>query len=231
MTALSVVMVTKGEEHAHEFIKQARVLTLKIGADFVIGADGCEISSSLADLVVPVESAGYLESVLDDVLSWSTGRYILRLDDDETVSEAMAEWLETHEYEACDVWAFPRANLRDEKAITTPPLWPDLQTRLTTREKAGGRKQIHQGSPHGTGRVAPVAILHHKFQVRSFDERLQIAAKYESVKPGAGFGHIYQPFNLPERCFDKVTVQDIGDGSVPNWETMTGNGQEVNIGS
>ena len=231
MTELSVVMVTKGEKHAWKYIKQAFELSRKIGAEFVLGADHCEIAKSMADVVVPVESAGYLESVLDDVVMWAMGGYVLRLDDDETISASMLGWLKSEYYKACDVWAFPRANLLEGKAITTPPLWPDLQTRLTTRSKSGGRTQIHQGSPHGTGTVAPVAILHHKFQVRSFDERLKIAANYESVKPGAGFSPTYQPYNLPERSFDKITVQDIGTGAVPNWQGMTGKGQEVRFDS
>lgn len=234
MTELSVVMVTKGEAHIWPYIRKAKALAQAIDAEFIIGLDDYQNDDFICveKGIVHVKSDGYLESVLDEVLKHATGKYILRLDDDESISDAMLHWLKAGHYHASDVWAFPRANMWWQgKAITTPPLWPDLQTRLTTRSKAGGRTQIHQGSPHGTGAVAPVAILHHKFDVRSFDERLRIAAQYESVKPGCGFGATYQPYNLPERCFDTITVQDIGTGAVPNWQDMTGKGQEVRIDS
>jgi hypothetical protein len=223
-------MVTKGEAHAGYFLSRASSISSYIGAEFVVGADKCKVHPLLCLNVIDVESDGYLESVLDKVLEHASGKYILRLDDDEVPSDSMIAWLKAEHYKSSDVWAFPRANLLEGKAITTAPLWPDLQTRLTIKSKAGGRTQIHQGSPYGTGTVAPVAILHHKFEVRTFDERLKIASNYENVKPGCGFG-IYQPYNLPERCFDSVTVQDIGAGYVPNWQDMTGKGQEVRFDS
>lgn len=229
---LSIVIVTKGEDCIKPYLEQTRGLAELLKAELVIGADACKNGlDNYTDKIVPVISDGYLESVLDEVIKSASGKWVLRLDDDETASPALVEWLKAERYTASDVWAFPRANLWRGMAITKPPLWPDIQTRLSIKRKAGGRKQIHQGSPWGTGVVAPVAIFHHKFTVRSFQDRLRIAATYESVKPGCGFGDTYQPYNLPERSFKSFRVMDIGSGAVPDWRGIVGRGEEVTLDS
>lgn len=230
MTELSIVIVTKGEDCIKPYLEEARTLAELLNAELVLGADACEHGlGDYASKVVPVKCGGYIERALDVVIERASGKWVFRLDDDETASPALVEWLKDGSYRSYDVWSFPRANLWNGKAITTSPLWPDLQTRMTTRDKAGGRTQIHQGSPFGAGHIAPVAILHHKFEVRSFEDRLKIAATYESVKPGCGFGPTFQPFNLPERSLERVTIKDIGNGAV-DWQGMIGKGQEVQFG-
>jgi hypothetical protein len=149
--------------------------------------------------VVPLRSEGYVESVLDEAVEACPEGHILRLDDDETVSDEMRAWLKASEWQASDHWAFPRMNLWPDETsyIASDPLWPDLQTRLSSKEKSGSRPVVHQGSPFGTGQVAPVALLHHKFLVRGREERERMVESYEQVQPGAGRGWL--PFSVPER--------------------------------
>jgi hypothetical protein len=149
-------------------------------------------------MIGAVVSKGYIESVLDEALEYTAGRYVLRLDDDERCSPAMVQWLREEQFLASDHWKFPRAHiLSDGRVSLHPQLWPDHQTRLSVRAKSGGRRWIHAGSPFGGGDEAPVVIEHHKFAVKSLQERMAIADRYDSIQPGSGNGGM-QAFNVPE---------------------------------
>jgi hypothetical protein len=213
--SLSILCVTKAEPHAVSFLFAMEQLAVQLDAQLVFAADGQEAQDKIGidtiARVVQVRSAGYLESVLDRALEACTENYVLRLDDDERVSPAMAEWLAARMYESADVWKFPRVHFwGDVKTVLlTSHLFPDHQTRLTTRTKAGGRHHIHAPSPFGGGALAPVAIEHHKFLVRTVEEREQTAEKWHS-------GDML-PFSLPERAYTRVTLIGYGDGEVP-WQ-------------
>jgi hypothetical protein len=202
VTLLTVLMVTRGDPHARRFVEYAQHLADRLGCWFLLGCDG-EAALELADAVacwrLPVSSNGAIESVLDTCVAACSSGYVLRLDDDESCSPELADWLVSREWETHDHWAFPRRNLFPDESsfITSDPLWPDCQTRLSVRAKAGGRTAVHAGSPYGTGRVCPHPIDHHKYIVRDQHERAAIADRYERIQPGAGTGH-YRLFSLPE---------------------------------
>lgn len=151
-----------------------------------------------------VESKGYIESVLDDVLQYVPEGWVLRLDDDEQVSGGLFQWLEMSCYRASDHWKFPRAHLwgSPEYFLCTPPLWPDWQTRLSIKAKSGGRRTVHAGSPFGGGTECPFPIEHHKFLVKDRSERERIAGVYDRFAAGYGTGAGMLPFSLPELVFD-----------------------------
>lgn len=184
---LTVLCITKAEPYAHEFLARLAQDTSTIGAMLRVETDGASI-----------HSAGFLESALDEAVAGCDTEYVLRIDDDETMSLAMLEWLRAGKYRAAEHWAFPRRNLWPDAQhyISNPPLWPDLQTRLSIKAKAGGLSGVHDGSPHGTGEVAPGWIEHHKFIARSRVERELLVQHYEHLKPGAGTE--YMMFSLPE---------------------------------
>lgn len=185
MSDLTVLCVTANRPYAQPFLDAMCGIAGALDATFV-EYDGSKASC--------------LEEVLDDAVAVCPDGYILRLDDDERMTREMEMWLYAREYRDADHWAFCRMNLyaSEEAYIVDPPLWPDLQTRLSVKAKSGGRRRIHEGSPFGTGRVAPeaVAIEHHKFLVRSEQERRDLLNWYEQLQPGAG--HHYVPFSLPE---------------------------------
>jgi len=199
---LDILCVTKLEPHAERFIRAMEDAALVIGAGMVLCVDVDlyleMVPWAKQERVGP--SDGTIEGVLDEALNHCTAPFVMRLDDDERMPPETIEWLRTEEWMREPVWAFPRLNLwgDEQHFIKAAPLWPDLQTRLTTREKAGGRQGVHDGSPFGTGRIADVAIEHHKFLVRDRAARQEIARRYESARPGAGFGPTYLPFGLPE---------------------------------
>lgn len=203
MTDLSILCVTKLGKHAEPFLVDMAALAVEVDAELVIAVDG---GGSLPAYVeecssrIDVQSNGCIESVLDEAIAACGREYVLRLDDDETASVELADWLADHRYRDADHWAFPRMHLWPDWShyITSPPLWPDVQTRLSVKAKAGGRAQIHQGSPYGTGQIAGPAIEHHKFLVRGLAEREALVEHYESLQPGAGSDH-FARFSVPER--------------------------------
>lgn len=200
MATLTILCVTRAEPCALPFLEDMAGVAYHLDARLLIAADGPEAYKRLDDLyehITLVRSAGYLESVLDQAIARCPNGHILRLDDDERCDDLMVDWLARGEYETADHWAFPRYNLwPDEHSfITSLGLYPDPQTRLSVKGKAGGRHQIHVGSPYGTGVIAPVHIEHHKFLVRSLEERRRILAGYERLLPGADR---WRQFSCPE---------------------------------
>lgn len=221
--SLTVLTVSKLDQCAIRFIKAMETL----GSQFVIAADGEQAFHSASELdveatVVKVHSKGYIESVLDQALEACNGDYVLRLDDDELVSEAMANWLQNREWERRDHWEFPRIHLWGDGVLLTPQLFPDHQTRLSIKSKSGGRHGVHAGSPFGGGETAPVCIEHHKFIVKSSASRLAVAQNYDRYCSGYGTGNM-KPFSLPEEAYhgQTVTIAAMWDGSMPrksDWE-------------
>lgn len=208
---LSLMTVTRAEPYALPFLRALTSLARDLGAQFIIGCDNnakgvLREDDGIGGLAIPVTSNGCIESVHDDVLSYCDAKYVLRLDDDERVSHAMCMWLANKEFTAAPHWKFPRANLwgAPNRYIVNPPLWPDHQTRLSVYHMAGGRNTIHCGSPYGGGQEAPVVLEHHKFLVKTADERRAIAARYDAISPGAGSCML--AFSVPEDHFTNGIV-------------------------
>lgn len=212
MTDLSILCITRAEECVLPLLYKLRVDTLDLGrsAEFVLIADGEQAhytlshndfdSLSKGSNIPIVRSQGYIESVLDEALDFTSGKYILRMDDDESISPSMFKWLASGQYTQHDHWKFSRVHLYGDEShyITNPPLYPDHQTRLSIRSKSGGRHTVHCGSPYGGGELAPVPIYHHKFLVKSMETRQEIVDRYERLQAGAGVNFI--SFSLPEQC-------------------------------
>lgn len=191
MGDLTILCVTAGQPYAEPYLRTFEHLAAHVSAELIIHRDD--------------PPSGCIERVLDDALEQCSGEYVLRLDDDETLDAAAVHWLALGAYREHDHWAFPRRNLwpDDGQYIVNPPLWPDLQTRLSVKAKSGGRSLVHAGSPHGTGNIAGGAILHHKFLIRTREEREALVTHYESIQDGAGKG--YAMFSVPERYDDLRT--------------------------
>lgn len=208
--SLTIVCVTENRPHARPFVESMATCADGLGARFALAVDGDpeDWMFDLAD-VWRVNSKGYLESVLDEVIGSCLDGYILRLDDDERIGPEMFCWLSEQRYLEADHWAFPRMNLFPDADhfIENPPLYPDLQTRLSVKRLAGGRDRIHAGSPNGTGMVAPVAIEHHKFLVRSREEREMLVERYEQLQPGAGYQYVM--FSLPENYREVLSIKPL----------------------
>lgn len=219
---LTILCVTRAETCILDLLRQMYHDSQTIGCEFVVAYDGVESFKSGYSANIPsyrslmVRSAGYIETVLDEAVESCRTNYILRLDDDESMSRPMVEWLRSMKYETAPHWKFPRAYLfrDDQTCIVNPPLWPDYQTRLSTRAMSFGRTAIHCGSPFGAGELAPdgVVILHHKLLVKSAQQRQRIIEIYDSICPNAGTS--VEAYNLPEKVYsndemDLIPLDDI----------------------
>lgn len=207
--SLTILCVTRVEPCVIGLLRRMYYNSQTIGCEFAIAYDGIEsfkighLANIPSTRSIMVQSAGYIETVLDEAVESCRTNYILRLDDDESMSSQMVEWLRSMEYESAPHWKFSRAHLfrDDETCIVNPPLWPDHQTRLSTRAMSFGRTLIHCGSPFGGGKLAPdgVSIIHHKFLVKSLEQRQSIVERYDSVSPGSGT--CFEAFSLPEKVY------------------------------
>ena len=214
---LSILCVTRVEPHVAPFLDAMLTLAKHCDAEFVVAADGFEAFERLLAIrpladdaeLACVHSRGYVESVLDYALESVRGDWVLRLDDDERVNGPLGEWLEERAFVRDPLWSFRRLNLWGDAdhALETELLWPDPQTRLSVRELAGGRRSIHVASPHGLGSWAPrpCALEHHKFLVKTLDERRAIATRYEAIEPGTGSG-VFLPFSVPEDFYSEKVI-------------------------
>lgn len=184
MSDLTVLTITDYPDHAPRFLQRAADLATRLGADYVEW-DGT--------------GAGLLENVLDGAVASCRDGWILLLADDEAIPRETEAWIATGEWETADNWCFPRRHLwPDEYSfITSMPLWPDLQTRLSVKAKSGGRLHIHAGSPFGSGTLVRAPIDHHKFLVRTQQERQQLLDRYATFDPIAVSPH-YAAFSIPE---------------------------------
>lgn len=224
---LSILCVTRGEAHAWRFL-QAMLATAKAivsasvpEVEVVFAADGPEAERALEApryvgfTIARVDSAGYMESVLDPAVERCSGDYILRIDDDERCSPAMVEWLKSGAWSSEPAWAFATAALwgDDQHVLTMPELWPQYHTRLTVKARAGGRSRIHAPDSRGRGAIAPVILEHHKFLVKSLEERAAIAERYNRIQPGAG----KPQHSTPELAYDTLTLAPLGDGTLREW--------------
>lgn len=216
---LSILTVTQAEPYSFPFLRSFAELAQVCDAEFVAVADGREAYDTLHSLdkedtypemrIEQVASKGYIESVLDEAVSFCRGQYVLRLDDDEKVSDAMENWLMASQYLRSGIWSFPRMHMWPDvhSMLYMPQLFPDHQTRLSLKELSGGRHHLHAASPFGWGEAAPVAIEHHKFLVKTYEERKKISAKWHTGGMLA--------FSVPEDVYAEVEVRDAGDGRVP----------------
>lgn len=194
---LTICCVTKAEPYVLPLLNEMADLAYELGAEFVVGADGEDAEHfvwSVADRLPGLAYKGmtvrgrFIEEMLNPVLGFCSGDYILRLDDDERVPLEMKAWLMSGDYKRQDSWFFPRFHVwptRDQ-VITSQPFFPDFQGRLTTKEKSFRPECIHAGQPWPAHR-APCGFEHHTFLVKSKEERRAIAAGYESVLIGKPF--------------------------------------------
>jgi hypothetical protein len=176
-----------------------------LSAEFVVACDRVATPDCDADRYIAVQSSGAIEDVLVEAHSACSGDYVLRMDDDETLSAqailSLAEWggLQSDSR----VYALPRANLWGDQwhGISSGDLFPDFQVRLMPRDREQ-RTHVHEGIIPDS--LLPGMILHHKFLLKSREERLAIAARYEKKQAGCGSGH-YLQFSVPEDCFQIQT--------------------------
>lgn len=215
---LSILCITNGEPYAERFLWKMYDLANRLGIDLVLGLDHerAQHSNYPCHKSINLTANNLQENVADEAVNFCTSDWLLRLDADEVVSPALEQWLATGAYESIDspVYAFPRVYMvGDENHIlTNEGIWPDLQTRLGKRKNMFGVNFIHAGNRHGTGMVIPYAIEHHSLLVKPLEKRREIAARYESIRPGAGSLPEYARYLLPEDFYPEFEIKEYTNG-------------------
>lgn len=132
----------------------------------------------------------YFEELIDPVIYACDGEYILRVDDDESVSSGLRDWLSTGEFVRRDSWFFSRRHLWPDAGhcLAKQPYFPDFQARLSVNRQARRPVKIHAAHAYPAYRAPSWAYLnHHVFLIRTREERQAITAKYETIRTGKPF--------------------------------------------
>lgn len=230
---LTFICITKAEVFAYPYLRSLKSVKDALGANLLIGIDNSEIPEYIeeyADQIVFLRSAGYIESVLDEVIKEVQTEYVFRIDDDERLSASLFDWLESGEYRSENIFSFIRCNMwTPHSFITESPLFPDCQTRLTKKDLSLGVHRIHAGNPNGAGKIIPYALIHDKFNVKSYKERRAIADRYEAIQKGSGYSEKFLPFQLPEDYYKEgFTVYPLNatgdpkdEGYISDWRNIS----------
>lgn len=195
---LSLVCVTQAKSYALSFLRELAALSLRLNAEFVVGLHECE-TPPVSALFVPVHGE-FMEQMLDPVFAATSGRYILRLDDDERCSPAMIEWLVEEWYLEHECWGFPRVHLWPDTHSSIASIFPDSQFRLAVREKSSRAAVLHVGPPWPQ-HIARVLIEHHNFLVKTKEERRAIGANYARIQ-----GRAYDGMAYPEDAHESLRL-------------------------
>jgi hypothetical protein len=196
-----------------------------INAYFLVLADGHDAAFALqewdvAHMIGITKSKGYIESFLPVGYDMCHTTYVLRLDDDESLSDGLKDWLHKREYWASPKWRIATMALYPNKRsfIRNKPLWPDPHLRLTTWRYHPKTTEVHGALEFGP--MAPHALLHWKYINKTKSERLKLAEHYDSISEGAGTGE-HMPFTLPEDYYPEgVLVSPVEDGSIHDREEV-----------
>lgn len=217
--SLSILVFTEGLDFAARFLADFRDLARTLGAEYVIAGDharGYNMARLYADVPLQVETRGLQEHKIAEAAIQCRGDWVLKLDDDETCSQAMRTFLAGYDWQTAgpQAYSFPYAWLWGDEAhfITSPPFWVDPHARLMRKPlMLDWPTGVHQNNPH-SGPIIPASLCHHKFLVKGIEARREVARRYDGFMAGAGTGQHYGKFTLPEVYCDGLTVREVGDG-------------------
>ena len=159
--------------------------------------DVLQLAESLeVDNIMPLHVGGYIETIIQQVYNAAKCKWVLRLDDDEALSEDLAELLDRldDDEEASDYYHIPRAhissitpylyyddNRRFGSSERWADLWPNYQLRLFRNGHCLHHGILHEGPEgKGTGGYLNWPILHYNL-LKPKEERQRIVDKYHLI--------------------------------------------------
>lgn len=211
---LSIICVTQAAPEVRPILGEIVNVAHLLGAELILGGDGAQ-ALTWADYnrvaAMPVKGA-MVEEMIDPVIDATTGDYILRLDDDESCSPGLVNWLKNKEFTRRDSWFFSRYHLWPDEnyALADQPYFPDFQVRLAVRRQSKRPVKIHAAHAYNAYRAPALAFLrHHVFLVKTREQRQTVTAHYETIRTGKLFRpedvNVVLPYDDP-----KVKVAHVG---------------------
>lgn len=152
------------------------------------------------------EGSSIVESMLSQFFDHCKTNWILRLDDDEMISDLFKKYLDNELHKiSVDSIAFHRRwcrkiNKRVEWSVN-PIFGFDWQWRMFQKNKVTFNEQIHTpGIFYKSYIFAPTEayILHFDWVYHSYEERKAKVNKYENIKSGSGHPEYYLYEDLPD---------------------------------
>lgn len=187
--SLSIVCVTSADPVVRPFLERFRAVADNLGAELILGTHGAPATLYAQGLGydhIDVQGS-YFEELVDPVIQACSGDYVLRVDDDESISSGMLEWLLEGEWFRRDSWFFSRRHLWPDAlhCLAKQPYFPDFQARLSVKRQARRPVKIHAAHAYPAYRApAGVYLDHWVFLLRSREERRAMTAKYETIRTG-----------------------------------------------
>jgi len=191
----------------------------------------CE--SEKVDNIRPIHVGGYIELVIQKLYNQARCDWILRIDDDELLSEELGEGLllskDDPDFNQKDFYRIPRAHITSIKPLMFiddtrhfgdeeqwSDYWPNVQLRLFRKGHCKHNGVLHEG-PVGEGEggvIKNAAILHYAL-VKPLEERLRIVGKYKAIAGQdevRGDTLIYENTNVePVECPFKPWIPETKD--------------------
>lgn len=135
-------------------------------------------------IVIIKKSVPYVELIREELKQYASEDYLLYLDPDEIVPEALAKILSS-KYDNYDYVKIPRKNIIFGKWIEHSRWWPDYQVRLFKKNAISWPKKIHsQPRLNGNGyTIEPaqeLALIHHNYE--TVDEFIQKMTRYAKAE-------------------------------------------------
>jgi len=183
MNNITAIIVALGEpKHLLESITSAQKLSSAIVIVDIGLSDSIKQKLKSIEKVTVVEekSVPFVELIREKTKIYAQTEYVLFLDPDEIIPEALSASLLEH-YEKYDYISVPRMNMIFGKWMEHSRWWPDYQTRLFKKDAVTWPTVIHeQPKTTGKGYTLPAekeyAILHHNYE--SIDEYLSKMIRY-----------------------------------------------------
>jgi polysaccharide pyruvyl transferase WcaK-like protein len=179
-----------------------------VAVDERVPSEELGVLQAVADRVVRAEFSPPLEANLAWLHSLATGDWVLRLDSDDLVSEALVRTLRTPGWDAGITHAYLQYRWLVDggtRALDQAPWWPDPVLRLIRNDPGlvrfpTGAHQIAEVA--GASRLWDDALYHLDLVLRSEEERAAKATGYERANPGLRTDRgwsVSTAYYLPER--------------------------------
>lgn len=224
---VSVIVLTQDSE------KRLPLLLESLAGHFseiVVGVDTKSSDGTLAAArkfagkVVSIDNpAGTVEATIEQLASFCSNEWVLRLDDDELISHGLLRFIEQHlEFLSVEAIGIHRKWCRVNLAgahleYSTNPLYGyDWQWRLFRKSSVGYCKGFHTpGICFRTETKAPLDgfIVHLDWIYRDFGYRKSKVARYEAISAGKGHGayYLYELDSMHRSCFAPLFLSEFDE--------------------